>query len=185
MPIDLPYAFDTRHEVRLLLKLGLALLAVMTFGALHLLLVRHDLAGAAGLLLVDVALLVFGRILLRFEPGAEGRITRDAVETQARRVWGVTLPGPTGTFALSDFEAVRVERVLSSGNRSSMLRRLERVTLVGRGGTPDVRVHAARTEGDASPGEALASLLGLPCEIAREPRRFVLRGPQRPARGDE
>ena len=174
MPFPLPHDFDTRRETRLMLKGVLVLLAVMLLAGLVMLVARHDLRGAAGTLLFDAVLVAFAVVLLRALPGAEGRITQDGVEARARRVWGIALPGPVGTFARDDFRAVRVERVLASGNGTS-LHLLERVMLAGKPGTPDVRVLSGRVDGDASPGEALAAALQLPCEIVREPRRIVLR----------
>jgi hypothetical protein len=171
-PITLPYPFDTRRETRLLLKLGLALLAVMVAGGLFMLVARHDIAGAAGTLLIDAMLIAFGRVLLRVQPGAEGRITRDAVEVHAGKVWGIALPGPVGTFALRDFEAVQVERMLVSGDHSTALHPIERVTLAGRHGTPDVPVLVTAVAGGDAPGEALAAALGLPCQVVRAPRQL-------------
>ena len=182
MPFALPYAFDTRSTTVLALKGLLALLATMLAGGLFMLLVRHDVRGAAGTLLIDALLVAFARVLLRVMPGAEGRITQDAVEAHARRVWGFALPGPVGTFATTDFEAVRVERVLVSGNGTAPLGPLERVTLAGRPGTPDIAVFDARVPGDASPGEALAEALGLPCEVVRAPARATWRGSPRTGR---
>jgi hypothetical protein len=175
MPVTLPFDFDTGRETRRLLKGVVALLAVMLAGGLVMLIVRHDALGAAGTLLIDAMLVGFGVILLRMQPGARGRIARDAVETRTQRVWGIALPGPVGRFAVADFESVRVERVLASGNRSTTLRPIERTTLVGRPGTPDVPVLAGRVDGDASPGEALARALQLPCEVVRAPARVTLR----------
>ena len=86
-------------------------------------------------------------------------------------MWGVRLPGPVGTFALHDFAAVRVERVLASGDGSTALRTVESVTLVGRPGTPDVPVLTTAVGRDDAPGEALAATLGLPCECVESPRR--------------
>ena len=182
MTITLPYAFDTGRTSVLALKGLLALLATMLAGGVLVLLVRHDLRGAAATLPIDALLVAFARVLLRVMPGAEGRITRDRVEARARRVWGLALPGPVGTFAPGDFEAVRVERVLVSGNGTAPLSLLERVTLAGRPGTPDIAVFDGRVSDDASPGEALAAALGLRCEIVRSPRRATWRGSPRASR---
>ncbi|WP_133478961.1 hypothetical protein [Cognatilysobacter segetis] len=171
VPIALPYAFDTRRTTVLVLQGVLALLAVLLAGGVFVLVVRHDARGAAGLLPVVAMLGVFARVLLRAMPGAEGRITADAVEARARRVWGLALPGPVGRFALADFEAVRVERRLVSGSGTALLGPLERVTLAGRPGTPDIAVLEAHVDGAASPGEALAAALRLPCEVVRAPLR--------------
>ena len=172
MPITLPYVFDTRRDTRAVVQLVLALLAVMVFAGVYMLAIRGDVVGAAGTLVIDAMLVAFGVVLLRFQPGAEGRITRDAVETRASRVWGVPMPGPVGTFPIDRFRAVCVERVLNSGNRTTSLHEVERVTLAGKPGTPDVRVVSQRIDGGDSLGEALAAARGLPGEITRTPRKL-------------
>jgi chromate transport protein ChrA len=103
MPFALPYDFDTGRETRRLLKGVIALLAVMLAGGLVMLLVRHDAVGAAGTVLIDAMLVGVGVILVRVQPGACGRMTREAVETNTQRVWGLALPGPVGRIRVADF----------------------------------------------------------------------------------
>ena len=69
-----------------------------------------------------------------------------------------------------------MERLLVSGDHTTGLHPIERVTLAGRRGTPDVPVLVTAVTRAASPGEALAALLGLPCEVAPRPvGRFAWR----------
>ena len=112
---------------------------------------------------------------------ADARPTEVSPKTRARRVWGLALPGAAGRFPLAGFEALRVERRLVSGNGTT-LARVERATLVGRAGTPDIPVLEARVAGDASPAEVLAAALRLPCEVVRTPARARWTGIPRPRR---
>ena len=73
MPLALPCDFDTRAELRLLVKLGVGALGAMTFAGLWMFAVRHDAVGALGTLLVDLLLIGLGRAVLRSRFGAEGR----------------------------------------------------------------------------------------------------------------
>lgn len=164
MAFELPFDFDTRRETRLVLKGVIGLLALMVVFAMVMLFARHDVRGAAGTLLIDAVLLGFGHVVRVHMTGAEGRITRDAVQARAGRAWGIALPGPVGTFALHDFRAVHVCYHLDTSNGAAPSNRFEHVTLLGRPGTPDVCVLRAPRMRGTSQGEALAAVLGLPCE---------------------
>jgi hypothetical protein len=163
----LPFDFDTHRETRLVLKGVIGLLVLMLVFAMVMLFARHDVRGAAGTLLIDAVLLGFGHVVRVRMTGAEGRVTRDAVQLRAGRVWGIALPGPVGTFALHDFRAVQVRYHLDTLNDAAPSTRFEHVTLLGRHGTPDVCVLRAPRVRGASRGEALAEVLGLPCEPAK------------------
>lgn len=165
--MQLPYDFDTRDVTRRVLAGVIGLAALLAAAAVYIAIARHDVAGALGLLLCIALLGAFGVVVYRVLPGAEGRITHDTVATRGGRVLGLPLPGPVGTFAVRDFGAVRIERVLGPMQGAQPLRWRERVTLVGMPGTPDVMViHAPLVHG-ASAGEALAALLGLPSTSTR------------------
>lgn len=163
--VTLPYSFDTRRETRLVLQGVLGLLAVLLSGGAYVLVVRQDGAAALAALLCGALLAVFGGLVLRHLPGAEGCITADAVVARAGRVFGLALPGPVGTFPLREFSAVRVEHVFGPTMTSQRPGWREHVTLVGRPGTPAVPVLRAPLARGAPTGEALAAALGLPCVI--------------------
>lgn len=82
-------------------------------------------------------------------------------------LYGMRLAGPVGPFPLQQFVAVRVERVpppawVQGGPH-------ERVSVVGRDGTPDILI--ARTPGKAGRalGQELALALGLPYQEESAP----------------
>jgi len=160
MAITLPYAFDTSGVVKLILRGVLGLLLVVLVGVLYSLLVSHSIVAAIQLLLVAAVATYFGSLFLRNLTGSLGTITADAVVVQPGRLYGIRLAGPAGRFPISQFQAVRVERITNP--LGIQIRPHERVYLVGKNGTPDILI--ARTDHDAGRivGNELATALKLP-----------------------
>ena len=161
IPITLPYEFDTSGVVKLILRGVLGLLVVVLVGVLYSLLISHSIAAAIQLLLVTALATYFGSLFLRNLTGSLGTITADAVVVQPGRLYGFRLASPAGRFPISQFQAVRVERIRTppidvQGQPH------ERVCLVGKKGTPDILI--ARTALDAGRivGKELATALKLP-----------------------
>lgn len=171
MSFDLPYEFDTFREVRLVIKGALsllallALLALMALSATFLLVVRHEVLGAAGCVLIAGLAGAFAAVVRGHLPGARGQLTRDFVHARADRVWGVALRGPVGRFPMQDYRAVRAERVWGATDSATMSHRFERVSLIGKPGTPDVHVLRAPCTQGRSAAEDLAAALHLPLEV--------------------
>jgi hypothetical protein len=165
MAITLPYEFDTSGVVKLILRGVLGLLLVVVAGILYSLLASHSAPAALQLLLSAAVITYFGRLFLRNLTGSRGSITADAVVVQPDQLFGIGLPGPVGRFSVSRFDAVRVERVRTPSIVDGMIVQggpHERVSLVGKAGTPDILV--ARTSDDAGRaiGSELATALKLP-----------------------
>ncbi|HEY3012992.1 MAG TPA: hypothetical protein VGJ36_09610 [Gemmatimonadales bacterium] len=171
MSITLPYEFDTSSVVKLILRGVLILLVVVLAGILYSLLISHSIAATLLLLLVAALVLYFGRLFLRNLTGSFGTITADAVVVQPGRLCGVPMAGPAGRFPISQFQAVRVERIPNPVGIpiDTQIRPHERVRLIGKSGTPDILV--ARTELDAgrTVGNELAALLNLPYQEQEAP----------------
>jgi hypothetical protein len=164
MAITLPYEFDTSGVVKLIMRGVLGVLLVVLLGILYSLLVSHSIAAAIQLLLIAAIATYFGRLFHRNLTGSQGTITADAVVVQPGELLGIRLASPAGRFPISQFQAVRVERIPNPIGIpiETQLRPHERVYLVGKNGTPDILV--ARTDRDAGRtlGNQLATALRLP-----------------------
>jgi hypothetical protein len=162
-PIALPYEFDTSGVVKLILRGALGLLVVVLLGIFYSLLISHSTAAAIQLLLILAIATYLGSLFLRNLPGSVGTITADAVVVQPGRLFGIRLASPAGRFPISQFQAVRVERVPNPIGIpiETQIRPHERVYLVGKNGTLDILV--ARTHHDAGRevGNELANVLRL------------------------
>lgn len=175
VPITLPYRFDTSNVWRTILKGAFALNAVLLLGMLYTLLVRRDWLTSLGLVLCELVVLAFTRIFIRFQEGSVGTLTSDQVVIEPNVLLGIPLPGPSGTYTLSRFSAVRVE--LRSGNVTTSPnagRPHEVVWLAGRPGTPDIALALTdnRTGGDV--GREFGVLLKLPVEEVGAPKVITL-----------
>jgi hypothetical protein len=162
MTLTLPYEFDTSAVVKTIVRGGLELLGIVIVpGIFYSLLVSHRVAAAVQLLLIGAVVTFFGRVFLRNLTGSRGRITADAVIVEPATVYGLRLHGPVGTFPIRDFERVRVECIFGPLGTSYAPRWHERVSLIGKGGTPEILI--ARTDLDAgrAVGHEVAAALGL------------------------
>ena len=160
MAVTLPYEFDTSRVVKLIMRGVLGLLLVVLLGVLYSLLVSHSTAAIIQLMLIAAIATYFGRLFLRNLTGSLGTITADAVVVQPGQLYGIRLAGPAGRFPISQFQAVRVERVPNP--IGMQIQPHERVCLVGKTGTPDILI--ARTDRGAgrTVGNELATALKLP-----------------------
>jgi hypothetical protein len=164
MAITLPYQFDTSGVVKQIMGGVLGLLLLVLVGILYSLLISHSIAATVQLLLIAAIATYFGRLFLRNLPGSLGTITADAVVVQPGELLGIQLAGVAGRFPISQFQAVRVERVPNPLGIpiNVQIQPHERVYLVGKKGTPDILV--ARTHLDAGRivGNELAAAMKLP-----------------------
>ena len=160
MAIALPYEFDTSGVVKVILRGVLGLLVVVLAGILYSLLISRSIAAAVQLLLVAALATYFGSLFLRNLTGSLGTITADAVVVRPGRLYGIQLAGPAGRFPISEFQAVRVERITNP--TGMQIGPHERVCLVGKAGSPEILI--ARTDRDAgrTMGNELATALKLP-----------------------
>ena len=164
MAIALPYEFDSSRVVKLIMRGFVGLLTVVVVGILYSILVSRSWAAALQLTLSAAVLLYFGRLFRKHLIGVKGTITADAVAVQPSIVCGIRLAGPAGRFPLGQFEAVGVERVTNPIGipLETQIGPHERISLIGKEGTPDILV--ARTSDDAGRrlGRELAAALRLP-----------------------
>ena len=171
MAITLPYEFDTSGVVKLILRGVVALLLVVNVGIFYSLLVSHSIAAAIQLLLVAALATYFGSLFLRNLIASVGTITADAVVVQPGQLFGIRLASPAGRFPISQFQAVRVERVPNPVGIpiDTQIRPHERVCLAGKNGTPDILI--ARTDRDTGRtlGNELAIALRLPYQEQTAP----------------
>jgi hypothetical protein len=162
--ITLPYDFDTSATVKLIMRGFVGLLAVVLVGILYSLLVSRSQAAALQLTLSAAVLIYFGHLFRKHLIGVQGTISIDSVSVQPGKVCGVRLAGPLGKFPVGRFAAIRVERVTNplSMPLETQIGPHERVSLIGKEGTPDILI--ARTSDDAGRrlGSELAAALMLP-----------------------
>ena len=164
MAITLPYQFDTSPVVKLILRGVLSLLLVVLLGMLYSLLLSHSIAGAIQLLVVAAMVTYFGSLFLRNLTGSLGTITADAVVVEPGQLYGIRLAGPAGRFPISQFQAVRVERIPNPIGIpiETQIRPHERVCLVGKMGTPDILIARTHLDAGRTVGNELATALKLP-----------------------
>ena len=159
MTIDLPYNFDTSATVKVILRGAAGLIVLVTVGILYSLFVSHSIGAAAQLLLSGAVAAYFTRIFVRNLTASMGTITANAVVVQPSRLYGIRLAGPEGRFRIDEFKAIRVERIIGS---TASIRSHERVSLIGKDGTPDILVARTALESGFALGRELAVILGLP-----------------------
>jgi hypothetical protein len=171
MAITLPYTFDCSGTVKSIMRGFVGVLAVVLVGILYSLLVSHSEAAALQLTLSAAVLLYFGQILRKHLTGVQGTITTDTVSVRPGVVCGMRLAGPAGKFRVSQFEAIRVERITNPLGipLETQIGPHERVSLIGKEGTPDILI--ARTSDDAGRelGRELATALVLPYDEQEAP----------------
>jgi hypothetical protein len=109
LSITLPYRFDTSSVWRSILKGAFGLNALLVFSVFYAALVQQQIAKALGVTIIEGVAFVFTRIFVRFQTGSVGTLSSDEVVIEPNALFGVTLPGPHGTYALDRFRAVRVE----------------------------------------------------------------------------
>jgi hypothetical protein len=164
MAITLPYEFDTSGVVKQIMGGVLGLLLIVLVGVFYSLLVSHSTVATIQLLLIAAIATYFGRLFLRNLTGSVGTITSDAVVVQPGELLGIRLTGPAGKFPISQFQAVRVERIPNPIGIpiETQIRPHERVCLVGKTGTPDVLVARTHLDAGRTVGNELATALKLP-----------------------
>ena len=164
MAITLPYEFDTSGVVKQIMGGVLGLLLVVLVGILYSLLISHSIAATIQLLLIAAIAAYFGRLFLRNLTGLVGTITADAVVVQPGELLGIRLAGAAGRFPISQFQAVRVERVPNPIGIpiETQIRPHERVSLVGRTGTPDILIARTHLDVGRIVGNELATAMKLP-----------------------
>ena len=173
-PITLPYRFDTTSAWHTILKGAFALNALLAFGILFSVLVSRELLKALGLLVMELVVLYFTRIFIRFQEGSIGTLSSDRVVIEPNVVLGVRLPGPNGTYTLERFSAVRVE--LRSGPITPGVQGgpNELVWLVGTPGTPSIVLARTEDRTGRAVGQEFGALLRLPVEEIGAPREIRL-----------
>jgi hypothetical protein len=177
VPITLPYRFDTSNVWRTILKGAFGLNAVLLFGILYTMLVTREWLTSLGLVLFELVVLGFTRILIRFQQGSVGTLTADRVVVEPNVLLGIPLPGPRGTYDLSRFSAVRVEyrsgAISTSPNAGGPN---EVVWLAGRPGTPDVALALTDNRTGGELGREFGALLKLPVDEVGAPKVITLGG---------
>ena len=164
MAITLPYEFDTSGVVKQIMGGVLGLLLVVLVGVFYSFLVSHSITATIQLLLIAAIATYFGRLFLRNLTGSVGTITADAVVVQPGELLGIRLAGAAGRFPISQFQAVRVERVPNPIGIpiNIQIQPHERVCLVGRKGTPDILIARTHLDAGRTVGNELATALKLP-----------------------
>lgn len=171
--ITLPYRFDTSSVWHTILKGAFALNAVLMLGIVFSVLVSRKWTTVLGLALVELVVLGLTRVLIKAQEGSVGTLSPDRVVIEPNLLFGVTLPGPRGTYLLDRFTAVRVE-FRGPGQPDVQIGPHELVWLAGKPGTPDVLLERTHDRSGPVIGEQLGTQLGLPVQQTGAPREFRL-----------
>jgi len=173
--IALPYRFDTTSVWHTILKGAFGLNALLIFSLVFASFAR-PWPVTLGITVMELTVLGFTRVFVRYQEGSVGTLTADRVEVESNALLGVPLPGPRGTYALDRFSAVRVEfrsrPILMDAGSSAGPHEL--VWLVGRPGTPDVALARTDDRAGRALGQRLAALLALPVEEVGAPIEIQL-----------
>jgi hypothetical protein len=167
MGAALPFRFDTSPVAVSIVKGVVALVVLIGGAAAYALAVGRRPEVTLGLLASGLIALYFARLFVANLTGSRGTITADAVTVEPARVLGLRLAGPEGTFPLTRFRAVRVERV--SPPTEGYGEPHARVYLAGGNGTPDILVARASVPEGQAIGRELAAALAVPAEDAPVP----------------
>jgi hypothetical protein len=167
MRAALPFRFDTSPVAVSIVRGAMALLLLIAVAAAYALAVGRRPEVTLGLIASGLIALYFARLFVANLTGARGTITADAVTVEPARVLGFRLAGPEGTFPLTRFRAVRVERV--SPPTEGYGDTHARVYLVGADGTPDILVARSPVAEGQAIGRELAAALAVPAEDAPMP----------------
>ena len=173
--ITLPYEFDTSDVWRTILKGAFGLNALMIACILYGVVVSRQWMTVLGLAAIELLVVVFTRVFVRFQEGSVGVLTSDRVAIEPNVLFGVVLPGPRGTYALDRFCGVRVE--FRSGPMGPDVQGggpNEVVWLVGKPGTPDVALALTDDRAGREVGKQFGALLGLPVEEVGAPIEIQL-----------
>jgi hypothetical protein len=167
--ITLPYRFDTSSVWRTILKGAFGLNALLVLAILFTVLVSREWPKAFGLVVVELVVFFFTRVFVRFQTGSVGTLSADRIVVEPNVLFGITLPGPNGTYPLDQFSTVRVEFHSGPVTVGAQGGPNELIWLVGKAGTPNIVV--ARTEDRAgrAVGQEFGALLGLPVEEVGAP----------------
>lgn len=116
----------------------------------------------------------FAGALIRFQSGAAGTLRADRVTVRENQLWGITLPGPAGTYSLDRFSAIRVEFRSGPIDPGVQGGPNEVVWLVGRAGTPNIALARTQRYAGRALGQEFGSLLGLQVEEVGAPKKIEL-----------
>jgi membrane-associated protease RseP (regulator of RpoE activity) len=151
---SLPYAFDTASEWQRIAKIAFGLLAMFAILALVAALLGKIAAAMQLTLVLAVAAVIAWKLRGIAAFGASGTLSRTQVVTHPVSVYGIPMRVPVGTFPITAFQGLRIERRLSSP-RTAPMRELADVFLVSKGDAPDIQIYA----GDADEGLRLAAAM--------------------------
>jgi hypothetical protein len=164
MALTLPYKFNTAKTGIMLFKGMLGFECLMMLGILKAVFFTHSIVDTVAFGFVAALLYFLGLVIFRNMGGNVGTLTASEVVLEPVSVLGISANTFTGRFALSQFNAIRVEIVAASVTDSgTRVEAHERIYLAG-ANVPDILI--ARTEEKAGIGFAqeLAALLKLPVE---------------------
>jgi hypothetical protein len=151
---SLPYAFDTASEWRRIASIAFVLLASLAILAVLAGLMGNIAAAVQLALVLSVAAVIAWKLRGIASFGAIGTLSRTEVTARPVSVCGISMRVPVGTFPITAFQGLRVERRLSSG-RTTPMRELANVFLASKGEAPDIQIYT----GDADEGLRVAAAL--------------------------
>jgi len=172
--ITLPYRFDTSSVWRTIIKGAFGLNALLGFCILFALLVQRQWKTALGLLLMEMIVLGFTQMFIRFQEGSVGTLSSDGVVIEPNVLLGIPLPGPKGTYQLDRFSAVRVEFRSGPARPEVQGGPNEVIWLVGKPGTPDIVLALTYDGTGRALGREFGALLTLPVEEVGAPKEIRL-----------
>lgn len=171
MSLSFPYRFDSSAIPKIIFKGMVVVLLIIFFPGLITLGSQLFAGEPVDNIVMTVTAIVlnaglvtgFGLLIFKKLGGCSGEITQDSVTVAPVTMMGITAEAPTGTFALRNFKALKLEHI--QGKKGPH----ERITLIGFDGTPDIRIAATRRGAGTALAADLAQLLKLPVEEVQAP----------------
>jgi hypothetical protein len=103
------------------------------------------------------------------QEGSVVTLWSDRIEVESNALFGLTLPGPTGTYALDRFAGIRVEFRSGPTQPGVQGGPNEIVWLIGKPDTPNIALARTDNRTGRAVGREFAALLKLPVEEVGAP----------------
>lgn len=165
MTITLPYSFDTSLAGKTVFKVMVGVQFLIAVASLKFLFITPHFLELVGVLIITALVTKFGLLIFKKMNGASGTVSRNGVNIKPTVMFGMKSDSPEGHFPLSRFRGIKVEYGFFTGLKNGPIASPhERVYLLGKEGTPDIRIAFTQNKAGFMLAKELSELLELPVE---------------------